>query len=450
MGDIRDDEFKRLLEQNAKKQNTIKGNTSNNTSNKDNSESVIESEDKNTKPERRIRDQLSLDPKIYELYDYYKKEMDYQGDFSQFIVDMILNNARSNGIDIQIVKSASKGKFVQGIPAKNGNDGVPDDEDYEAAMRLLGVDTANPKQAAFQQLLEERKIALEERRLKMEDMRLNIESKQLDLEKKRLENERMRNSLNIPQVNLTNDGSSVSPNTSNSQKDREFELMKMMNDNNMKFMQLIASAKDNGFNSDFIKYLMDQNQKINDTIVALQNNWNEQKIRELENAIYAQNSDQQLERLHKQFEMIKDISGGFGHQKSLEEIKMEHELKLKQLEMEHQRQKEERDDARAENLTRAIRDTIGQFTESIGKPMGEALAEQARQKLAEAARKQKNNNTTATNNIANNTTNNVTTNTEQQVPQNNNPAVVPENTQQQQQQEEQQEQQQTTENIPLP
>lgn len=343
---------------------------------------------KNDKTARGVRDNLTLDPKIYELYDYWKKELGYDGDFSQFIVDMTIGNAKKNGVDIQIVKSAEKGRFIKGE--------VEDDEDgdeYEKAMALLGVNTGNPKQMAFQQLLEERRLQLEERRLKMEDMRLSMEAKHLDLERKKIENEKLRKEIGTTvQSPVDSNGNPIAISSmQQSQKDREFELYKMMNDNNMKFMEMLAKSNiDSGSSDSFMQYLMKKNEETNNTILALMNNYNEKKFQELENAIYSQSPDQQLARMKAQFDMFKEIGGTIGGQKTPEQLKIEAEIEMKKLELEREKAKEERDEARAAHLTEAIRDTIGNFTKSIGEPMGAVLAEQAKQKIKEAMNNKQN------------------------------------------------------------
>lgn len=368
MGDVTDDEFKKLLDKNLNAKNEKN-----------------DGKEKNEKAAKGIRDNITLDAKIYELFDYYKKELGYDGDFGQFLVDMTLGNAKKNGIDIQVVKSASKGSFIQGLP--NGSDskdnGKSEDNEYDMAMQLLGVNTGNPKQMAFQQLLEERKIALEERRLKMDDMKLGMEAKQLDLERKKIENDKLRKESNLPIApKFTEDGTPITP----SSKDREFELYKIMNDNNMKFMEMMTKTKESGQDSNqFVKFLMEQNRDINNTIMALQNNYSNEKFKELEGIVYSNTPDQQLEKMAKQFEMFSKFTGT--GPKPLEQIKLESDIEMKKLELEREKQKEERNEARASNITEAIKDTIGNFTKSIGEPMGNVLAEQAKQKLAEAAKK---------------------------------------------------------------
>lgn len=372
LGDITDDEFKKLLDKNL-----------------GNNKPDGKEDKKDGKAAKGIRDNITLDPKIYELFDYYKKELGYDGDFGQFLVDMTLGNAKKNGIDIQVVKSASKGNFIQGIP--NGTDGKEngkssDDNEYDVAMQLLGVNTGNPKQMAFQQLLEERKLQLEERRLKMDDMRLSMEAKQLDLERKKIENDKLRKEISVPIAapKFTEDGTPITPMSAS--KDREFELYKMMNDNNMKFMEMLSKTKESGQdNNQFVKFLMEQNRDINNTIMALQNNYSNEKFKELESIVYSNTPEQQLEKMAKQFEMFSKFTGT--GPKPIEQIKLEADLEMKKLELEREKAKEERDEARASNITEAIKDTIGNFTKSIGEPMGNVLAEQAKQRLAEAQKK---------------------------------------------------------------
>jgi len=341
-----------------------------------------DTKDTRDKPAKGIRDSLTLDPKVYELYDYAKKEMGYDGDFSSFITDFVLGNARKMGLDIQIVKSAAKGNFIQGIP--NG-DGVSDDDGYDEALRLLGVTTGNPKQMAFQTLMEQKKLELEERKMRMEQMQMELESKRLDIEKKRIENEKFRNELLKPQQQEAQNAAQQTQ-----QVNYQLELFKMMNDNNMKFMEMLAKAKSEGAgNDDFIKFLLEQNQKTNNLIIGLQQDMNEKKLQELESIIYANNSDQQLDKLRKQFELFKDLGMIGGGQKTPEEINKEYELKLKQLELEQKARQDQLDNERAQHLTEAIRDAIGHFTETIGKPMGEALAQQARDRLAKVQQNKK-------------------------------------------------------------
>ena len=314
-----------------------------------------------------VKEQISLDPRIYDLYNYFKSEEGYTGSFNQFLIDFMLDSAKEKGYDIQVVKSARSGRFVRG---SSSNDNSEEDE-YDRAMQMLGYGSSNPKEQTLRMLMEQKQQEIEQKRLQNMQLQMNIENQRLELERKKIENEKLRREV-------------VSPPQDQQQVNMQAEIYKMIMDNQQKMFEVLAKAKDSGMGNDFMKFLLEQNQNTNNTIVALLNQQNEKKLAELENAIYATSSDQQLEKMKKQWELFKSL-GLTGGGMTTEQMQKEYELRLKQLEMEHEAKKEERDERRAEHLTDAIRDAFSQFTQSVGEPIGKIIAEQTKERINKMA-----------------------------------------------------------------
>ena len=342
--------------------------------------SIKETQKDDQKDEKRakgIREQLSIDPKIYDLYNYFKNEEGYTGSFNQFLVDFILDSAKEKGYDIQVVKSARNGRFIRG--RKFADDDEEEDE-YDQALKLLGYTDENPKAQIMKTLLDQKREEIEQKRLQNQQLQMAIENQRLELERKKIENEKLRREL-LSEQQQPQQQQQQAQNTN-----MLMEVYKLMNEQYNKIIEVIAKAKDNGLGNDFIKYLLEQNNQTNSMMIGLLNQQNEKKLAELEQAIYATSSDQMFEKFRKQFEMFKSLGlVGNNSQMSIEQLQKEHELKLKQLELEYQAKKEERDERRAEHLTEAIRDAFSQFTQSIGEPIGKLLAEQAKQRINKAA-----------------------------------------------------------------
>jgi len=325
---------------------------------------VIKPKQEDEKRAKGIKEQVSLDPKIYEIYSYFKNEEGYTGSFNQFLTDFILDSAKEKGYDIQVVKSARSGRFIR------GSSNIKEDkemDDYESALSILGMGSSNPKEQALKIALEAKQQEIEQKRLQNMQLQIQIENQRLELERKKIENEKLRKELSLP------------PQAAQQQATQS-DIYKMMMDYNQKMFEVLAKAKDSGLGDNFIKYLLEQNQQTNNMIVGLLSQQNEKKLQELENIIYSTSSDQQFEKLKRQFELFKEL-GVIGGGMTPEQMQKEYELKLKQLELEREDRKQERDERRAEHLTEVIRDAFTQFSQTIGEPIGKLLAEQTRQKI---------------------------------------------------------------------
>jgi len=325
---------------------------------------VIKNKQEDEKRTKGIKEQVSLDPKIYEIYSYFKNEEGYTGSFNQFLTDFILDSAKEKGYDIQVVKSARSGRFIR------GSSNIKEDkemDDYESALSILGMGSSNPKEQALKIALEAKQQEIEQKRLQNMQLQIQIENQRLELERKKIENEKLRKELSLP------------PQAAQQQATQS-DIYKMMMDYNQKMFEVLAKAKDSGLGDNFIKYLLEQNQQTNNMIVGLLSQQNEKKLQELENIIYSTSSDQQFEKLKRQFELFKEL-GVIGGGMTPEQMQKEYELKLKQLELEREDRKQERDERRAEHLTEVIRDAFTQFSQTIGEPIGKLLAEQTKQKI---------------------------------------------------------------------
>jgi len=325
---------------------------------------VIKNKPEDEKRAKGIKEQVSLDPKIYEIYSYFKNEEGYTGSFNQFLTDFILESAKERGYDIQVVKSARSGRFIR------GSSNVKEDkemDDYESALSILGMGSSNPKEQALKIAIEAKQQEIEQKRLQNLQLQMQIENQRLELERKKIENEKLRREMSLPPQ-------------ATQQEANQSEIYKMMMDYNQKMFEILAKAKDSGMGDNFIKYLLEQNQQTNNMIVGLLNQQNEKKLQELENLIYATSSDQQFEKFKKQYELFKEL-GAVGGGLTPEQLQKEYELKLKQLEMEREDRKQERDERRAEHLTEVIKEAFTQFSQTIGEPIGKLLAEQTKQRI---------------------------------------------------------------------
>jgi len=325
---------------------------------------VIKNKPEDEKRAKGIKEQVSLDPKIYEIYSYFKNEEGYTGSFNQFLTDFILDSAKERGYDIQIVKSARSGRFIR------GNSNTKEDkemDDYESALSILGMGYSNPKEQALKIAIEAKQQEIEQKRLQNLQLQIQIENQRLELERKKIENEKLRRELSLPPQ-------------ATQQETNQSEIYKMMMDYNQKMFEILAKAKDSGMGDNFIKYLLEQNQQTNNMIVGLLSQQNEKKLQELENLIYSTSSDQQFEKFKKQYELFKEL-GAIGSGMTPEQLQKEYELKLKQLEMEREDRKQERDERRAQHLTEVIKEAFTQFSQTIGEPIGKLLAEQTKQRI---------------------------------------------------------------------
>jgi len=335
---------------------------------------VIKPKPEDEKRAKGIKEQVSLDPKIYDLYSYFKNEEGYTGSFNQFLTDFILDSAKEKGYDIQVVKSARMGRFVR------GNSNIKEDkemDDYESALSILGMGSSNPKEQALRIAIEAKQQEIEQKRLQNMQLQIQIENQRLELERKKIENEKLRKELSLPPQVTQQEATAT-----------QSEIYKMMMDYNQKMFEILAKAKDSGMGDNFMKYLLEQNQQTNNMIVGLLTQQNDKKLQELENLIYSTSSDQQFEKFKRQYELFKEL-GALGGGMTPEQMQKEYELKLKQLEMEREDRKQERDERRAEHLTEVIRDAFTQFSQTIGEPIGKLLAEQTKQKLNNMVPQQK-------------------------------------------------------------
>ena len=325
---------------------------------------VIKNKPEDEKRAKGIKEQVSLDPKIYEIYSYFKNEEGYTGSFNQFLTDFILESAKERGYDIQVVKSARSGRFIRGSSNVKENKEM---DDYESALSILGMGSSNPKEQALKIAIEAKQQEIEQKRLQNLQLQLQIENQRLELERKKIENEKLRREMSLPPQ-------------ATQQEANQSEIYKMMMDYNQKMFEILAKAKDSGMGDNFIKYLLEQNQQTNNMIIGLLNQQNEKKLQELENLIYTTSSDQQFEKFKKQYELFKEL-GVIGGGLTPEQLQKEYELKLKQLEMEREDRKQERDERRAEHLTEVIKEAFTQFSQTIGEPIGKLLAEQTKQRI---------------------------------------------------------------------
>ena len=325
---------------------------------------VVKGKQEDEKRAKGIREQVSLDPKIYEIYSYFKNEEGYTGSFNQFLTDFILDSAKEKGYDIQVVKSARSGRFIRG---NSNNKEDKEIDDYESALSILGMGSSNPKEQALKIAIESKQQEIEQKRLQNMQLQMQIENQRLELERKKIENEKLRKEMTLPPQAVQ-------------QAESQSEIYKMMMDYNQKMFEVLAKAKDSGMEDNFMKYLLDQNQKTNNMIVGLLSQQNEKKLQELENAIYSTSADQQLEKFKKQYELFKEL-GIAGGGLSPEQLQKDYELKLRQMEIEREDKKQERDERRAEHLTEVIKDAFTQFSQTIGEPIGRVIAEQTKQRI---------------------------------------------------------------------
>ena len=335
---------------------------------------VIKNKQEDEKRAKGIKEQVSLDPKIYEIYSYFKNEEGYTGSFNQFLTDFILDSAKEKGYDIQVVKSARMGRFVR------GNSNIKEDkemDDYESALSILGMGSSNPKEQALKIAIEAKQQEIEQKRLQNMQLQIQIENQRLELERKKIENEKLRKELSLPPQAAQQEATAT-----------QSEIYKMMMDYNQKMFEILAKAKDSGLGDNFMKYLLEQNQQTNNMIIGLLSQQNDKKLQELENLIYSTSSDQQFEKFKRQYELFKEL-GVVGGGMTPEQMQKEYELRLKQLEIEREDRKQERDERRAEHLTEVIRDAFTQFSQTIGEPIGKLLAEQTKQKINSMVPQQK-------------------------------------------------------------
>lgn len=329
-------------------------------------------EHKERKPVRAMKT-INTDGRLLTTYETLKKE-GYNKSFDDFLVDAAMNYAKNKyGIDLVVEKSLnpenSNDRIIARKKKDNENYDNNDDEIDNAIEFLLGGfgGMENPKMMVLQTLLEQKRLEQEEKRAEIERRRLENEKIRAEIDRMKKETESKELIANKENIVPTPPRESLNEN-----------ILKTILEQNQKFYEtvykvLVENNKGNNPDLELLKSMMSQQKEYYENITNFIYNNQQQKINELEEYVKSNNPMQWIMAEADKFKMLREVFGG-GSQKTPEEIEKEYEFQLKKLEMEREDRRTELEERRAEKLTEAIKEGLSSFSESIAKPIGQAVS----------------------------------------------------------------------------